>query len=201
MPYLKNKALSCKSANYILRKHGIISVETLTCTCAQSPRKKQISSEQTHTHKVTTVCFTAHAHQGIIIKQSRVRKIDGGPGEEEKRILLKLTEFSCSCITMLIIFYILAGFQLIILGFFSNLLSSLPLQDGEEFYRVTEELLKNSPILSGLNTTSVYYQQCYDATWTFAKALNRSISSEYNNINLFKTLLELTTITTFQPHC
>ena len=47
-----------------------------------------------------------------------MRKIDGGLGEEEKRILLKLTVFSCSCITMLIIFYILGGFQLIILGFF-----------------------------------------------------------------------------------
>ena len=150
---------------------------------------------------MTTVCFATHARRGIIIKQGRVRKLDGGLGEEEKRILLKLTKFSCSWITIIIIFCILAGFQLIIIGFFSNLLSSLPLQDGEEFYRVTEELLKNSSILSGLNTTSVYYQQCYDAIWTLAKALNRSISSEYNNINLFKTLLKLTTITTFQPHC
>ena len=48
LPYLKNKALFCKSANCILRKHGIISVETLTC--AQSPRKKQMRSEHTHTH-------------------------------------------------------------------------------------------------------------------------------------------------------
>ena len=69
LPYLKNKALSCKSANCILRKHGIISVETLTC--AQSPRKKHIRSEQTHTHKVTTVCFAAHAHRGIIPSEAR----------------------------------------------------------------------------------------------------------------------------------
>ena len=57
MPYLKNKALSCKSANCILRKHGVISVETLTC--AQSPRKKQMRSEQTHTHTHT------HTHTSI----------------------------------------------------------------------------------------------------------------------------------------
>ena len=43
------------------------------------------------------------------------------------------------------------------------------------FEREIKALWESSPIV---NSSSVYSQQCYDATWTLALALNESITSE-----------------------
>lgn len=56
-----------------------------------------------------------------------------------------------------------------------TLLVNSNLQDGYIFERDAEELTKNSSIVDSL---SVYSQNCYDATWTLALALNESAASE-----------------------
>ena len=50
-------------------------------------------------------------------------------------------------------------------------------QDGFEFQKRYEDIFNRSmsPPLN-LSVPSIYAQQCYDATWTLAKALNLTIS-------------------------
>lgn len=55
------------------------------------------------------------------------------------------------------------------------------LQNGFEFQKKYEDLFNQSKF-SGLNLDehgqSVYAQQCYDATWALARALNVTINSK-----------------------
>ena len=49
------------------------------------------------------------------------------------------------------------------------------LQNGTIFERMGEELLSNSSIVN-TSAINVYFQNCYDATWILAMALNESIT-------------------------
>ena len=51
------------------------------------------------------------------------------------------------------------------------------LQDGYTFEKAVEELLDNSSVVNS-STVHIYSQNCYDATWILAMALNESITSE-----------------------
>ena len=51
------------------------------------------------------------------------------------------------------------------------------LQNGTTFERIVEELLRNSSVVN-TSTVNIYSQNCYDATWILAMALNESIMSE-----------------------
>ena len=58
-------------------------------------------------------------------------------------------------------------------------------QNGFEFQRKYEDILNQSS--SGhldINVPTIYAQQCYDATWTLAKALNTTIDGEISSISV-----------------
>ncbi len=54
-------------------------------------------------------------------------------------------------------------------------------QDGTTFETIVEELLSNSSVVNTA-TVNIYSQNCYDATWILAMALNKSITSELHDI-------------------
>lgn len=56
--------------------------------------------------------------------------------------------------------------------------TSVHLQNGYTFEKEVEALLDNSSIVNS-PSVSVYSQNCYDATWILALALNESITSKY----------------------
>ena len=48
------------------------------------------------------------------------------------------------------------------------------MQNGERFYKEYDLLIATSDPSFNLEPT-VYAQQCYDATWTYARALNKTL--------------------------
>jgi hypothetical protein len=51
------------------------------------------------------------------------------------------------------------------------------LQDGYKFEKEVEKLLDNSSVVN-TSSANIYSQNCYDATWILAMALNESIASK-----------------------